>query len=140
MWSDEPNAEIERVIDGDTVDVALAGTTERVRLIGIDTPEVAHPDREGECFGDEATAFTEQLLPVGTPVRIERDIVGRDDYGRLLGYLHTTDGTFVNVEIVRRGYATPLSIEPNSAHARKIAAAATAAERDDLGLWGACAG
>ena len=134
------NAQVERVVDGDTIDVAIGGASERVRLIGIDTPEVARADRDAECFGDEATGFTQDLLPAGTPVRIERDIVSRDDYGRLLGYVHSADGTFVNLEIVRRGYATPLTIEPNSAHAAELAAAATAAERDDLGLWAACAG
>lgn len=118
----------------------VSGASERVRLIGIDTPEVARADRDGECFGDEATTFTETLLPVGSPIRIERDVVSRDDYGRLLGYVHAADGTFINLEIVRRGYATPLSIGPNTAHAVDIAAAATAAERDDLGLWSACAG
>ena len=134
------NATVARVVDGDTIDVVVAGARERVRLIGIDTPEVARDDRDGECYGDEASAFTATVLPTGTQIRIERDIVGRDHYGRLLGYVHTTDGTFVNLEIVRRGFATPLTIEPNSVHAREIAAAATAAERDDLGLWATCAG
>ncbi len=81
----EPNAVVEYVIDGDTVDVIIDGNEERIRLIGIDTPETKKRDSPIECFGPEATAFTELLLPVGTPVRIERDIVNRDDYGRLLG-------------------------------------------------------
>ncbi len=126
------------VVDGDTVDVRIGGRTERVRLIGIDTPETKRPDTPVECFGPEATTFTRSLLPAGTEVRIERDTVGRDHFGRLLGYLHLADGTFVNHEIVRRGYATPLSIEPNSVFARLFADAARAAEADDLGLWAAC--
>ena len=85
----QPNAEVDWVIDGDTIDVIIGGQEERVRLTGIDTPEVSHdasgtrPATIGECFGDEATTFVESLLPVGTPVRLERDVVGRDDYGRI---------------------------------------------------------
>jgi micrococcal nuclease len=131
------------VVDGDTIDVEIEGRTERVRLIGIDTPETKRPDAPVECHGPEASAFTAGVLPPGTVVRIERDIVGRDHYGRLLGYVHLVDdtgrpSTFVNLEIVRRGHATPMSIEPNTTFARVIAAAARAAEADDLGLWAAC--
>jgi micrococcal nuclease len=129
------------VVDGDTIDVEIGGRTERVRLIGIDTPETKKPNTPVQCFGPEATDFTAALLPAGTSVRIERDVVGRDDYGRLLGYVHVvTDGrdTFVNLEIVERGYARPLTIEPNSTYARDFAAAARRAERAGRGLWTAC--
>ena len=141
--SGDGRATVTSVIDGDTIDVDIGGRTERVRLIGIDTPETKQPDSPIECYGPEASAFTASLLPVGMAVRIERDIVGRDDYGRLLGYVHLVDAdgqptTFVNLEIVEQGYATPLSIEPNSAFARDFAAAARRAERSDLGLWAAC--
>jgi micrococcal nuclease len=136
-------ATVAGVVDGDTIDVEIGGRTERVRLIGIDTPETKQPDRPVECFGPEASAFTASLLPIGTEVLIERDIVGRDDYGRLLGYVHlvSADGrasTFVNLEIVEQGYAGPLTIEPNSTFARDFAAAARRAERAELGMWAAC--
>lgn len=135
----EANATIDVVIDGDTVDVRFGDVEERVRLIGIDTPETKRRDSPVECFGPEATAFTEQLLPVGTPVRIERDVVNRDDYGRLLGYVYRAeDGVFVNYEIMRHGFAQPLSIAPNDVHAGLFADAARAAEVDDVGLWAAC--
>ncbi len=137
----EANATIDYIVDGDTVDAVIDGRTERIRLIGIDTPETKRPDTEIECFGPEATAFTESLLPVGTPVRIERDTVNRDDFGRLLGYVYRADdGIFVNYEIVRQGFAQPLTIEPNSLHSDLFVAASRAAERDDLGLWSACNG
>jgi micrococcal nuclease len=71
------NAVVVEVIDGDTIDVEIDGTVERVRLIGIDTPETKRPNFPVECFGPEATEFTESLLPIGTPVRVERDVVGR---------------------------------------------------------------
>jgi micrococcal nuclease len=136
-------ATVTEVVDGDTIDVEIGGRTERVRLIGIDTPETKKPDNPVECYGPEASAFTASLLPVGTEVLIERDIVGRDDYGRLLGYVHLVDAdgratTFVNLEIVEQGYAGLLTIEPNSTFARDFAAAARRAERADLGMWAAC--
>jgi micrococcal nuclease len=140
-----PNAVVDRIVDGDTIDVVVEGRKERVRLIGIDTPEIAHPasgDRPGnaaECFGDEAMRYTERLLEPGAPVRLERDVVARDDYGRLLAYVHRADdGIFVNYEIVRQGYAQPLTITPNDRFAPLFVEAAQLAESDDAGLWEAC--
>ena len=134
-------ATITRVVDGDTVDVAVAGREERVRLIGIDTPEVHVEGGSRECFGPEASAFTAALLPPGTEVRLERDVVGRDDYGRLLAYVYRLDdGTLVNETIIRQGYARPLTIAPNSTFAARFVAATVAAEAEGLGLWGACGG
>ena len=136
-------ATVTHVVDGDTIDVEIGGRIERVRLIGIDTPETKKPDSPIECYGPEASQFTTRLLPAGTEVLIERDIVGRDDYGRLLGYVHLVDSdgrstTFVNLEIVEQGFATPLTIEPNSTFAGEFAAAAKRAERADLGMWADC--
>lgn len=135
------NAEVDVVVDGDTIDVLIGGTEERVRLTGIDTPERERRDSgaPAECFANEATAFTESLLPVGTPVRLERDVVGRDDYGRLLAYVYRADdGLFVNREIVRRGYAQPLTIPPNVTFSDTMVEAAREAELDDIGLWSVC--
>lgn len=137
----EANATVESVIDGDTIDVVVEGAEERIRLTGIDTPERARRDTgaPAECFADEARTFIESLIPVGTPVRLERDVVGRDDYGRVLAYVYrASDGLFVNHEIVRRGYAQPLTIPPNVTFAELMVRAARAAEADDVGLWSAC--
>jgi micrococcal nuclease len=137
----EANAAVELVVDGDTIDVLVDGSVERVRLTGIDTPERERRDTgaPAECFAVEATNFTEALLPVGTPVRLERDIVGRDDYGRVLAYVYRAeDGIFVNYEIVRQGYAQPLTIPPNVTFAELMVDAARDAEADDVGLWSAC--
>ena len=129
------------VIDGDTVDVELGGRTERVRLLGIDTPESVDPDRPVECHGPEASAFTHGLLPDGTAVRLERDTEARDRYGRLLAYVfRVDDGLFVNEAILVAGEAEILSIEPNHAYAGRLAEAASAARRAGLGLWGGCEG
>jgi micrococcal nuclease len=132
-------AVVEHVVDGDTIDVALGAQVERIRMIGIDTPETKIPDEAPECWGPEATALTEALLPVGTPVRLERDLEPRDDYGRLLAYvIRDADGLVVNVELARQGAAEPLRIRPNVAYAGSIAAAAEEARAAGRGLWGAC--
>lgn len=131
---------VDRVVDGDTVDVVVSGTDERTRLIGIDTPE-STGDRPAECFGMEAAELTRSLLPKGTAVRLERDAEARDDYGRLLAYVYrASDGLFVNLELARLGYADAMRIEPNTAHAGQIATAVDAARAAGRGLWGACGG
>jgi micrococcal nuclease len=133
------NATVEYVVDGDTLDVMFEGREERVRLIGIDTPETKKENTPVECFGPEATAYLQFLLPAGTEVRMERDVVGRDDFGRLLVYLYrTSDGLFVNHSIVLNGFATTLTIPPNDLFADDFADAARQAERGDVGLWAAC--
>ena len=127
------------VVDGDTVEVEMAGRSERVRLIGIDTPEATGGILPAECYGDEASAFTGTLLPTGTEVRLTRDIEARDRYDRLLAYVHrAADGLFVNLEIAANGYAEALIIEPNAIHADAFYAAAAGARNQGLGLWGTC--
>lgn len=134
-------ARVVDVVDGDTIDVVISGSVERVRLLGIDTPEVAHPGKPGECHGEIATAFTEELLPVSTLVDLSRDVVGRDHYGRLLAYVHRSDdGVFVNYELARQGHAESLHIAPNGIHRVLIAQAVDQARREGLGMWGRCAG
>ncbi|MDP2292354.1 MAG: thermonuclease family protein [Actinomycetota bacterium] len=136
-----PNATLLFVSDGDTIGVEIDGVEERVRLIGIDTPETKKPDSPVECFGPEATAFTESLLPDGTALYVERDVEARDQYGRLLAYVYRSDdGTFVNLAIIAGGYARPLTYPPNVAHADEFVTAARDAEAADLGLWSGCSG
>lgn len=136
-----PNATVNYVIDGDTIIATIDGAEEHIRLIGIDTPEIAHPERgqTADCFGPEASQYTETLLPVGTEVQLQRDVEGRDDYDRILAYVYrASDGIFVNYEIVRHGFARPLSIYPNDTFAELFADAASDAHAEDLGLWASC--
>ena len=136
-----PNATVLRVVDGDTIVASIDGTEERVRLIGIDTPETKKPDTPVQCFGPEASDFTKSLLPKGTPVLLVRDIEARDKYDRLLAYVYRTrDGLFVNLDIMRQGFARLLTIPPNVAHVDEFVAAAKAARKENLGLWGGCSG
>jgi micrococcal nuclease len=137
----EQNATLVSVTDGDTITVSVNGTKEKVRLIGIDTPETKKPDTPVQCFGPEASAYTTSLLPIGTPLHLERDVEARDKYDRLLAYVYRSDdGLFVNLEIVANGYARLLTFPPNVAHVDEFVAAARAAEADDFGLWAGCTG
>lgn len=127
------------VIDGDTVVVEMDSRTERVRLIGIDTPEAPGGFLPAECYGDEATAYTKTLVPEGTEVRLTRDAEARDRYDRLLAYVHRAgDGLFVNLDIAANGYAEALVIEPNTTHADSFYGAAANARDQGLGLWSEC--
>jgi micrococcal nuclease len=135
------NATVVRVIDGDTLVIAVAGAEEPVRLIGIDTPESVARDRPVECFGDEASSRLAQLLPPGTAVRLTRDVEPRDRYDRLLAYAHRSgDGLFVNAAQVRDGYAEAKDYPPNTTYRADFERAERAARQARLGLWGACGG
>jgi micrococcal nuclease len=127
-----------RVVDGDTIRVRIGGTEERVRYIGVDTPETVKPGTPVQCFGKAASAFNARLVRART-VRLEFDAERRDRYGRLLAFVYREpDGLFVNAELVRRGYAQPLTIAPNVAHASEFRRLARTARRGGRGLWAAC--
>jgi micrococcal nuclease len=134
-------ATVVKDVDGDTIDVRVGAATERVRLLGIDTPETVDPRKPVQCYGKEASARTAQLLPPGTRVRLTRDVEPRDRYGRLLAYVQRADdGTDVNVTLLAEGYAHVLVIPPNGARAAVLRAAAATARSAGRGLWGACPG
>jgi micrococcal nuclease len=127
------------VIDGDTIAIEAAGRREHVRLVGIDTPESVDPQRPVECHGPEASHLLAELLPVGTEVRLERDIEARDRYGRLLAYVfRRPDGLFVNQAVAEAGEAEVLEVPPNTAYSDALAATVGAARAAGRGLWGAC--
>ncbi len=132
-------ATVVRVVDGDTLVVRLGGGEERIRLIGIDTPESVKPNTPVQCFATEASARTKALLPIGTGVRLERDAELRDRYKRLLAYVYRQpDNLFVNLALAREGFALPYTFPPNVAHADDFVAAATEARQAVRGLWGRC--
>lgn len=127
---------VERIVDGDTL--VVAHLEERVRLIGIDSPETPQ-DGPAECFGREAAAHLADLVPPGTQVRVVFDVERTDRYGRPLGHLfRADDGAFVNLAMVRDGYASTLTIPPNVAHEAALVAAQREAREAGRGLWGAC--
>jgi endonuclease YncB( thermonuclease family) len=133
-WKSKPERLVVRVVDGDTIDVAVPGRTERVRLIGIDTPEV------GECRAKEATAELASLI-LGKRVRLESDRSqgSRDRYGRLLRYVRMTPhGTNVNERLVAWGYAREYTYDDPYRYQGAFKAAERAARAAGKGLWGAC--
>jgi micrococcal nuclease len=121
---------------------------ERVRLIGIDTPE-SHPNKRANKQaarnhqdiqsiieqGKRAAQFTKSLLPSGTSVNIEYDVERRDHYGRLLGYLWLSNGEMLNEAIIRGGYAYPLTIPPNVRYQERFLKAFHDARNAKRGLW-----
>lgn len=89
-----------RVVDGDTI---ILDGQERVRLIGVDTPETVHPSKPVEYFGKEASAFTKRMVE-GKNIKLAFDQQKKDKYDRLLAYVYLEDGTFLNAEIIKQGY------------------------------------
>ena len=127
---------IDRVIDGDTVQVS-GGV--RVRLIGIDAPETSDPAASVGCFGPEATRYLNELIPVGTRVRLAYDVERLDQYGRTLAYVYKlSDGVFVNQAVARNGFANQLTVAPNVRQAETFRLAVADARAANLGMWRAC--
>jgi micrococcal nuclease len=138
------SVKVTRVVDGDTIDVALPGGDEdTVRYIGIDTPETVKPGTPVQCGGPRAHEANEGLVG-GRTVRLRFDAERRDVYGRLLAYVFLPGGgpggrsLFVNAELARRGLARTLTIPPNDAYAGLFARLAARAGAAGRGLWGHC--
>jgi micrococcal nuclease len=127
---------VTRVVDGDTIHVTLDGRDERIRLIGIDTPEIAHDGRPAECFGDRAAADTRRRLQ-GRSVRLAFDVRLRDRFDRVLAYVYD-DGGLVNLALVHDGFAVVLTVPPDTRMADDFERAENEARTAGRGLWSAC--
>jgi len=126
--------DVVRVVDGDTILVRLPnGATERVRYIGIDTPESVRPEQPVEPYGPEAANRNRELLR-NAEVELEFDVQERDRYGRLLAYVFA-DGTFVNRRLVEEGLALAITYAPNVRNQQKLLDAQRRARREALGIW-----
>jgi micrococcal nuclease len=129
---------VTQVIDGDTIEVSIDNRLERVRLLGIDTPETHDPRKPVQCFGEVAAAYAEGMLD-GKNVRLEPDPQNsdRDKYQRLLRYVYLSDGTLVNAQLIREGYAFAYTVFPLTRldEFRELERQARTAGR---GLWGGC--
>lgn len=124
---------VERVIDGDTIELANG---ERVRYIGIDTPETRHPRKGKECFGPEATERNRQLVE-GKFVWLEQDQTNRDRYGRLLRYVWVDD-VLINEALVKEGYAYSAAYAPDTLYQFRLDRAQDQAVMQSKGLWQTC--
>jgi len=125
-------AKVVKVLDGDTV---LISGGERLRYIGMDTPETSHPLRPVEFMGLEAKEFNRDLVE-GKKVYLEYDAQKRDKYDRLLAYIFLEDGTFVNAELVRMGYAQLMTIPPDVKYTDLFRKLGREAIEKGRGLWG----
>lgn len=132
-------ATVTREVDGDTVEVSFDdGRTEKVRLIGVNTPETVHPTRGEEPYGREASNFTKSRL-TGQKVLLETDVEERDRYGRLLAYLYLREGRMFNAVLVDEGYAQMATFPPNVRYVEVFRALQAGAREGGRGLWGAAA-
>ncbi len=127
-----------RLVDGDTIYVRLADRVEKVRYIGINTPEFHHPAKGEEPGGREAAEVNRRLVE-GRRVRLELDVQARDRYGRLLAYVWVAaengPEVMVNAELVRLGYAQVMTIPPNVRHTSTFLALQRQAREAHRGLW-----
>lgn len=127
---------VERVVDGDTF---VIDKGQKVRMIGINTPESVDPRRPVEFYGKEASRFTKELLE-GKKVYLQWGQTPKDRYGRWLAWVWLPDGTFVNGELVAKGYAQVYTFKDNPEHAEYLLQLQKQAREEKLGLWGKEAG
>ncbi|OLB94230.1 MAG: hypothetical protein AUH30_18455 [Candidatus Rokubacteria bacterium 13_1_40CM_68_15] len=143
-----------RVVDGDTIHVRLADRVEKVRYIGVNTPEVHHPRKGEEPGGREAAEVNRELVE-NKRVRLELDVQSRDRYGRLLAYVWVSAGAeradgagppqsrrdesenwiMVNAELVRLGYAQVMTVPPNVRYQTLFLKLQRDARESGRGLW-----
>lgn len=135
---------VERVIDGDTLKLSNG---QKVRLIGVDTPELHYSDKllrdvkkslkdikTIQELGEKAFDFTRELC-LNKKIRLEYDVEKRDRYKRLLAYVYLEDGTFVNAKILQEGYGQVMTVPPNVKYAEYFAKLEREARKSNRGLW-----
>jgi micrococcal nuclease len=130
--SNDLSARVVAVNDGDTVSVMIGRKKERVRLIGIDAPELAQ-----RPWGAEAKRYLRELVTLSrNSVTLEFDVERRDQYGRLLAYVWTQDNRMINLEMLRNGYAVLYTMPPNVKHVGQLREGQQYARGKGLGIWG----
>ena len=122
-----------RVVDGDTIHVKVGDYVEKVRYIGMNTPEIHHPTKGEQPGGREAAEMNRRLV-CGKRVRLELDVRSRDRYGRLLAYVWVGE-LMVNAELVRLGYAQVMTVPPNVRHQELFVKLQREAREAGRGLW-----
>ncbi|MCC7197104.1 thermonuclease family protein [Candidatus Peregrinibacteria bacterium] len=134
--SDAPQYKVTRVVDGDTIVVNINGQDEKIRLIGVNTPESVDQRRPVECFGLEASNYTKSLLE-NQNVILESDPTqgNTDKYGRLLRYIFLPDGTNINLHLIQSGYAHEYTYNKPYKYQNQFKLAQTQAEASQKGLW-----
>ena len=123
-----------KAVDGDTI-VLVNGET--LRYIGLDTPEEVDPRKPIQCYAKEAADENKKLVE-GKDIVFYKDISEKDKYGRWLGYVYLTDGTFVNLELVKEGFAFAYAYTPDTSKKEIFKEAESTARLSGLGLWANC--
>jgi micrococcal nuclease len=132
--------EITHVVDGDTFDAIAKWGGEKVRMIGINTPEIGHDGSPDDCYGEESAAYTESVLD-GNWAWLSFDVECEDQYGRTLAYVTVSDEPVVGFfqrDLLRQGLAEAFEFEPNVSYADLLSADESYAANRDIGLWGDC--
>ena len=129
---------VTEVIDGDTITVNMNGSTETVRMIGLDTPETHRPETPVQCYGEAASESSKKLIN-GSKVRLQADPLNtnRDRYNRLLRYVYLADGTLVERNLISEGYGFAYTQFPFQ-KTDEFKAYETAAKTANKGLWAVC--
>lgn len=143
------NCTLLSITDGDTLLARCQTSTERIRLIGIDAPELSQGEhsawqakqygvRETEIrqMGKSAKKHLSELLSIGETIELRQDQESRDRFGRLLAYVYKADGDFINSKMIYDGYASTMSIKPNTTFADKFSQLYRDAQLNKRGLWG----
>jgi len=131
ITTDKQTVKVIRVIDGDTIEIEDG---QKVRYIGIDTPETVDPRKSVECFGQEASDKNKELVE-GKEVELEKDVSETDKYGRLLRYIWIGD-LLINEFLVQEGYAQSSSYPPDVKYQGRFDEAERKAREEGKGLWG----
>ncbi|MFA7115862.1 MAG: thermonuclease family protein [Bacteroidales bacterium] len=127
---------VKRVVDGDTFwvdDGSEKGL--KVRLIGVNTPETVDPRKPVEYYGKEASNYVKGLLN-GKKVKLRYDVNRYDRYGRILAYVYLKDGTFLNADLIKKGFAQVMTFPPNVKFSKKFVELQREARDAKAGLWG----
>lgn len=135
--TDQQQAVVTRVVDGDTIKVVFDGEEQTVRIIGLDTPETVHPQKPVECYGVEASNFAKELLE-GEKVLLQTDSTQstKDTYQRLLRYVSLEDGTDFGLKMIQNGYGLEYTYDSNPYLRQELyIEAQKAAQANEQGLW-----
>jgi len=127
--------QVTKIVDGDTFyGRSSGGEVIKYRPIGFDTPEESNFGKPAEPYNEEATAHFTTMIG-GKTVLVKYDVQQLDKYGRHLVYVYLLDGTFVNVEMLRAGWATVMTYPPNVRHVKEFRAAYKEGRESGRGMW-----
>lgn len=127
---------VTEVVDGDTYKINYEGKEQKVRLIGVDTPESVHPDKSKNTqYGKEASNYVKELIEKKY-ISLEFDVSKTDKYGRLLAYVYLENGEMLNMRLIKEGYAQVATYPPNVKYVDTFKNLQEEARKNKIGFWG----